>query len=110
MVVPDICTSTFFRNTNGRSNEHVAKSPSPLGSPWQSIPATEMQGDEARLLLGFPPNSRPSYSQIKAAYRKKVLECHPDRVPQHLKPSAESQFKMISEAYNCMRAGNLANK
>ncbi|KAL9691200.1 hypothetical protein QQ045_011619 [Rhodiola kirilowii] len=54
-----------------------------------------MQGDEARLLLGFPPNSRPSYSQIKAAYRKKVLECHPDRVPQHLKPSAESQFKMV---------------
>uniref|UniRef100_A0A7N1A4Z2 J domain-containing protein n=1 Tax=Kalanchoe fedtschenkoi TaxID=63787 RepID=A0A7N1A4Z2_KALFE len=64
-----------------------------------------MLGDEARLLLGFPPDSHPSYSQIKAAYRKKVWECHPDRVPQHQKPSAESQFKLISEAYNCMLSG-----
>ncbi|KAF2325020.1 hypothetical protein GH714_022297 [Hevea brasiliensis] len=58
-----------------------------------------MQGDEARVLLGFPPNSRPTASQVKAAYRKKVWESHPDLFPVHEKPSAESRFKLISEAY-----------
>ncbi|MBA0674819.1 hypothetical protein Goari_016393, partial [Gossypium aridum] len=53
-----------------------------------------MQGDEARLLLGFPPNSCPSPSQIKAAYRKKVWESHPDLFPVHEKHSAESKFKL----------------
>ncbi|XP_021613587.1 uncharacterized protein LOC110615789 isoform X7 [Manihot esculenta] len=35
-----------------------------------------MQGDEARILLGFPPNSRPTLSQVKAAYRKKMSEAY----------------------------------
>ncbi|MBA0877445.1 hypothetical protein Goshw_020087 [Gossypium schwendimanii] len=69
-----------------------------------------MQGDEARLLLGFPPNSRPSPSQIKAAYRKKVWESHPDLFPVHEKHSAESKFKLVSigiaEAYTCLQSGN----
>ncbi|TYH62907.1 hypothetical protein ES332_D07G152800v1 [Gossypium tomentosum] len=65
-----------------------------------------MQGDEARLLLGFPPNSRPSPSQIKAAYRKKVWESHPDLFPVHEKHSAESKFKLIAEAYTCLRSGS----
>ncbi|XP_022757733.1 uncharacterized protein LOC111304945 [Durio zibethinus] len=64
-----------------------------------------MQGDEARLLLGFPPNSRPTPSQVKAAYRKKVWESHPDLFPVHEKPSAESKFKLITEAYTCLQSG-----
>ncbi|XP_073263698.1 uncharacterized protein [Populus alba] len=62
-----------------------------------------MQGDEARVLLGFPPNSRPTLSQglntslsmVKAAYRKKVWESHPDLFPLHEKPGAESKFKLV---------------
>ncbi|GMI73693.1 hypothetical protein like AT3G62190 [Hibiscus trionum] len=65
-----------------------------------------MQGDEARLLLGFPPNSRPTPSQIKAAYRKKVWESHPDLFPVHQKSSAESKFKLIAEAYTCLQSGS----
>ncbi|XP_017615646.1 uncharacterized protein LOC108460599 isoform X2 [Gossypium arboreum] len=65
-----------------------------------------MQGDEARLLLGFPPNSRPTPSQIKAAYRKKVWESHPDLFPVHEKRSAESKFKLIAEAYTCLQSGS----
>lgn len=62
-----------------------------------------MKGDEARLLLGLPRNSRPSPSQVKAAYRRKVWECHPDLFPaHHQKPHAESNFKLISEAYTCL--------
>ncbi|XWS76719.1 hypothetical protein CRYUN_Cryun01aG0201900 [Craigia yunnanensis] len=65
-----------------------------------------MQGDEARLLLGFPPNSRPTPSQVKAAYRKKVWESHPDLFPVHEKPSAESKFKLIAEAYTCLQSAS----
>ncbi|XP_056162983.1 uncharacterized protein LOC115689512 isoform X2 [Syzygium oleosum] len=33
-----------------------------------------MRSDEARVLLGFPPNSRPTPSQVKAAFKKKISE------------------------------------
>ncbi|XP_062143760.1 uncharacterized protein LOC133851375 isoform X2 [Alnus glutinosa] len=64
-----------------------------------------MQGDEARALLGFPPDSRPTLSQVKAAYRTKVWESHPDLFPTQEKPHAESKFKLISEAYSCLLSG-----
>ncbi|KAL2535450.1 Chaperone DnaJ-domain superfamily protein [Forsythia ovata] len=64
-----------------------------------------MQGDEAKVLLGFPPHSYPSSSQVKAAYRKKVWETHPDRFPNYEKAQAESKFKLISEAYACLNSG-----
>ncbi|CAA7388384.1 unnamed protein product [Spirodela intermedia] len=63
-----------------------------------------MKGDEARELLGFPPDSRPSIAQVKAAYKKKVWDSHPDRFPEHAKSHAESKFKMMQEAYSCMMA------
>ncbi|XP_030471431.1 protein CAJ1 isoform X1 [Syzygium oleosum] len=64
-----------------------------------------MRSDEARVLLGFPPNSRPTPSQVKAAFKKKVWESHPDLFPVNEKPTAESKFKRISEACNCMLSG-----
>ncbi|XP_044502522.1 uncharacterized protein LOC123223420 [Mangifera indica] len=64
-----------------------------------------MHGDEARVLLGFPPNYRPTISQVKAAYRRKVWESHPDLFPLDKKPHAESKFKLISEAYTCLLSG-----
>ncbi|PKI35571.1 hypothetical protein CRG98_044025 [Punica granatum] len=61
-----------------------------------------MRGDEARVLLGFPHNSRPTPSQVKAAFKKKVWESHPDLFPVNEKLKAESRFKRISEAYSCL--------
>nr|GMD72873.1 DnaJ homolog subfamily B member 2 isoform X2 [Ipomoea batatas] len=55
-----------------------------------------MLADEAKTLLGFSPNCRPSPSQVKAAYRRKVWETHPDRFPAHEKSNAECKFKMVS--------------
>uniref|UniRef100_A0A803LEU3 J domain-containing protein n=1 Tax=Chenopodium quinoa TaxID=63459 RepID=A0A803LEU3_CHEQI len=65
-----------------------------------------MKNGEARLLLGFPPNSRPTPSQVKAAYKRKVWDFHPDRFPADKRSYAESRFKMISEAYSCLLPGN----
>ncbi|KAH6825712.1 Chaperone DnaJ-domain superfamily protein [Perilla frutescens var. hirtella] len=60
--------------------------------------------DEAKILLGFSPNSLPTPSQVKSAYRRKVWETHPDRFPPHLKAEAESNFKLISEAYSFLNS------
>lgn len=64
-----------------------------------------MKSREARLLLGFPPDYRPTPSQVKAAYKRKVWDVHPDRFPANERSYAESQFKMISEACACLLPG-----
>nr|BAC79526.1 unknown protein [Oryza sativa Japonica Group] len=46
-------------------------------------------------LLGLPAHTRPSPSEVKAAYRRMVMESHPDRVPTHQKSQAESKFKQV---------------
>jgi len=48
--------------------------------------------------LGIPRDV--SVAEIKKAYRKKALECHPDRHPGDAK--AEAQFKEVSEAYEVL--------
>ncbi|KAL8236166.1 hypothetical protein R6Q59_017247 [Mikania micrantha] len=69
-----------------------------------------MYGDEAKVLLGFLPNSTPSSSQVKEAYKKKAWETHPDRFPVSQKPIAESNFKLISEAYTCLQSGTYSTR
>ncbi|GAB4830634.1 hypothetical protein Ancab_020400 [Ancistrocladus abbreviatus] len=64
-----------------------------------------MQVKEARQLLGFLPNSRPTPAQVKRAFRKMVWDFHPDRFPINEKAYAESKFKLISEAYTCLLSG-----
>ncbi|KAI4340981.1 hypothetical protein MLD38_025764 [Melastoma candidum] len=65
---------------------------------------------EARATLGLPPNSRPTPSQVKEAFKKKVWESHPDLFPPHQKHLAESRFKRISEAYNLLLSAGGAGR
>eukprot|EP00730_Choanoeca_flexa_P015999 TRINITY_DN7476_c0_g2_i1.p1 TRINITY_DN7476_c0_g2~~TRINITY_DN7476_c0_g2_i1.p1 ORF type:complete len:527 (+),score=172.59 TRINITY_DN7476_c0_g2_i1:87-1583(+) len=48
-------------------------------------------------LLGCPKDA--SDYDIKKAYKKAALRCHPDRVPEEEKEEAEAKFKEIGEAY-----------
>jgi molecular chaperone DnaJ len=52
--------------------------------------------------LGVAREATPD--EIKKAYRKKALECHPDR--NQGDPKAEAQFKLVSEAYEVLSDEN----
>ncbi|KAI5674856.1 hypothetical protein M9H77_05806 [Catharanthus roseus] len=65
----------------------------------------QMHIEEAKSLLGFPPDSHPSVSQVKAAYKTKVWDTHPDRFPPHQRSGAEHQFKLVTHCTNTYFSG-----
>nr|ADE76057.1 unknown [Picea sitchensis] len=71
---------------------------------------TAMRASEAKALLGFGSDAFPTQSEVKAAYRKKVWESHPDRFPPGEKSLAESKFKLVSEAYTCLKTGTISGE
>lgn len=48
-----------------------------------------------------------SLLQVKQAYRKLCLECHPDLVPAEKRAEAEKVFREISAAYKTLTGGTL---
>lgn len=43
--------------------------------------------------------------QIKAAFRKKSLQCHPDLCPPVQRETAEQAFREVAEAYAILSKG-----
>lgn len=67
-----------------------------------------MRISEARGVLGVSADA--SLSQVKEAYKKKALETHPDRLPASLKKHAEAEFKLITEAYTCLKTAKVSGR
>jgi hypothetical protein len=65
----------------------------------------EADGDLGFRVLGVEPNA--TSAEIKAAFRQKALEVHPDV---NNDPDAEERFKLLARAYgnipNCRRLGS----
>jgi hypothetical protein len=65
-----------------------------------------MTVDEARAALGIEPNT--SADEIRAAYKRAALWCHPDKNPGNR--VAEETFKRVSEAYRVLSGSERATK
>ncbi|KNH07749.1 hypothetical protein XU18_1640 [Perkinsela sp. CCAP 1560/4] len=56
--------------------------------------------DDYYLRLGILPEA--STFQIKAAYRQRALQCHPDLSPEGIRSVYEKAFRAVTEAYQCL--------
>lgn len=52
--------------------------------------------------LGLPANGSATDRDVKEAYRRLVLQHHPDRAPQHARPAAEAAFVRVRQAYETL--------
>ncbi|BBM99078.1 hypothetical protein MPTK1_1g18520 [Marchantia polymorpha subsp. ruderalis] len=79
------------------------------GSQWyrnQTDPHPALKSSRQHYkVLGLDPSRTPPYSdaEIKAAFRAKALEFHPDR-NQTNKEEAEEKFRQVMDAYNALRS------
>lgn len=57
-------------------------------------------------ILGVQPDA--SQEEIKSAFRRRALECHPDRADEGQKQAAQNEFVRVREAFENLRDGNEA--
>jgi DnaJ like chaperone protein len=96
------------RGVSGNEEQRIRRISILLGmddSTFRSVRAEFLgNGSAAWEILGVPPDA--DVEEIKAAYRQKALQNHPDRVanlgPEFVKV-AEEKFKAIQEAYEEIR-------
>ncbi|ERS98072.1 hypothetical protein HMPREF1624_04850 [Sporothrix schenckii ATCC 58251] len=50
-------------------------------------------------VLGLDRAAAPTTDQVKSAYRKAALRCHPDKVPPEQRDTAHTQFQEVALAY-----------
>ena len=83
----------------GEPKVHEPAQPEPEPSP-QPLPVNEPEKLSPYEILGLPPSA--SVAEIKAAYRKRVKECHPDLfagMDQQARELAERWTKALNAAY-----------
>ena len=76
-------------------------------APWGTktiVSSSNVQLPNHYMRLGVDPTA--SAVDIKAAYRKKALECHPDVVESSEKARAEAEFRRISESFRLLADEN----
>nr|CCC90963.1 unnamed protein product [Trypanosoma congolense IL3000] len=65
---------------------------------FASLPGMPVRNLYKRLGIGHMATTE----EIKAAYRQRALECHPDVVDESQKAQAEVRFRSVSEAYDIL--------
>jgi hypothetical protein len=73
------------------------------GRPFGFREALDVKLEEARKLLGVKPDA--TLEEIKIAYRKLAMKCHPDKNPGNGE-AAEEKMKQINAAYELLREGS----
>ena len=65
---------------------------------------TSLMGDDLRVLgLDEPQGRTYDVDSVKAAFRRRALELHPDTVPPGERPAAEEQFKRLLNSFRRMK-------
>jgi len=60
----------------------------------------ETDGDDYYIILGLSYKDKPTQAEIKKAYRRMSLRCHPDKNPGS--PDAHNQFIRLGQAYETL--------
>ncbi|KAF8473997.1 hypothetical protein BDZ91DRAFT_770378 [Kalaharituber pfeilii] len=78
--------------------------PQPSSQPWRYFFAAAagflLNGIDLYGVLGV--SSTCTKAEIKKAYHKAALTCHPDKVPEAEREAAEIKFKAVSQAYEIL--------
>ena len=61
----------------------------------------EMKNENLYSLLRINKEADPL--QIRASFKKVIKECHPDKVPEHMKDQAALRFQQIQKVYNFLK-------
>ena len=62
----------------------------------------EMNNENLYSLLRI--SKEADHLEIRAAFKKVIKECHPDKVPEHLKEEAAKRFQKIQKVYNFLKS------
>lgn len=101
------CSSSFSTSMDDHGNIKVDKLTDDTAS--KSSQGRAAIADYFKV-LGIEPSATPD--EVRAAYKKKILEYHPDRVTclgEKLKQVADAESKSINAAYSELKSKGLAN-
>lgn len=95
--------SDYYANLERFQSQQSQQSERSDGSRTDSAAAAAAVRRDPHDVLGVLRGC--SVDDLKAAYRRRVWELHPDRQAPHERPAAEQAFKEVSEAYRVLSGG-----